>query len=121
MGARIALHAASAMPDEFAAAAGIHPGALVSDKPDSPHHDLQTVRGEVYFAFAEIDRTATPESIDQFRQTMESDGVRGEVERIPGVTHGFAMADMPVYDRDASERHYEKVLALWGRNLAGAR
>lgn len=63
MGARIALHAASAMPDEFAAAAGIHPGALVNDKPDSPHHDLDSVRGELYFAFAEVDRTATPENV----------------------------------------------------------
>ena len=117
MGARIALHAASAMPDEFAAAAGIHPGALVTDKPDSPHHDLHSVRGEVYFSFAEIDRTATPENIDTFREEMESSNVQGEVERVPGVTHGFAMADMPVYDKDAAERHFTKVLELWDRHV----
>ena len=117
MGARIALHAASAMPDQFVAAAGIHPGALVNDKPDSPHHDLRSVRGEMYFAFAEIDRTATPENVDQFRQEMVSDGVRGEVERISGATHGFAMEDMPVYDRAAAERHFAKVLELWDRNI----
>lgn len=117
MGARMALHAASAMPNEFVAAAGIHPGALINDKPDSPHHDLKNVRGELYFAFAEVDRTATAENVDQFRRDMESGGVRGEVERIAGVTHGYAMADMPVYDSAASERHFEKVLELWDRNL----
>lgn len=118
MGARLALHMASAMPYEFVAAAGIHPGALVNDTPESPHHDLESVRGELYFAFAEIDRTATPELVDRFREEMEKRGVRGEVERIPGATHGFAMADLPVYDRDAAERHFEKTLELWRRNLS---
>jgi carboxymethylenebutenolidase len=117
MGARMALHAAAKIPDRFVAAAGIHPGALVSDKPDSPHHDVAGVRGELYFAFAEIDRTATAESIDQFRDELQRNHVRGVVERLPGVTHGFAMADLPVYDREASEHHFERTLDLWRRNL----
>ncbi len=47
MGARMALHAAAAMPDAFVAAAGIHPSALVTDRPDSPHTVLgrRRVRG----------------------------------------------------------------------------
>jgi carboxymethylenebutenolidase len=106
------------MPDEIAAAAGIHPGALVSDKPDSAHHDVAHVRGELYFAFAEIDRTATPENVDRFREELARHGVRGTVERWPGVTHGFAMADLPVYDRDAADRHFERTLDLWRRNLS---
>lgn len=118
MGARLALHVAGAMPGEFVAAAGIHPGALVNDGAESPHHDLAGVRGELYFAFAEIDRTATPELVDLFRDEMRRSGVRGEVERIPGATHGFAMEDLPVYDRDAAERHFEKTLEVWRRNLS---
>jgi carboxymethylenebutenolidase len=118
MGARIALHVAAALPDEFAAAAGIHPSALVTDAPDSPHHDLAAVRGELYFAFAEIDHSATPELIDRFRDELERQGVRGVVERLPGVAHGFAMADLPVYDREATERHFERTLDLWRRNLS---
>jgi carboxymethylenebutenolidase len=47
LGARASLHAASALADEFVAAAGIHPGALITDKPDSPHHDRASVRGEL--------------------------------------------------------------------------
>jgi carboxymethylenebutenolidase len=105
MGARCSLHAASVRPD-FVAAAGIHPGALVTDQSDSPHHDLATVRGELYFAFAEIDRTATPELVERFRQELGRNGVRGVVERVPGVAHGFAMADLSVYDHDAAERHF---------------
>lgn len=120
MGARLALHALSAMPSDFVAAACIHPGALFTDQPDSPHHDLAGVRGELYVAFAEIDRTATPETIDQFEAEMERRHVKGSVERIAGATHGFAMADLAMYDRDASENHFEKTIQLWRRNLQPA-
>jgi carboxymethylenebutenolidase len=117
LGARVSLNVASGLPDEFVAAAGIHPGALITDKPDSPHHGIGSVRGEVYFAFAENDRTATAENIDQFREELHRNGVRGVVERLPGTTHGFAMADLPVYNQDAAERHFERTLDLWRRNL----
>jgi carboxymethylenebutenolidase len=117
MGARCALHVASALSDEFVAAAGIHPGALVSDEPDSPHHDVAGVRGELYFAFAENDHSATPELVDRFRAELEQQGVAGVVERLPGTSHGFAMADLPVYDADATARHYERTLDLWRRAL----
>jgi carboxymethylenebutenolidase len=118
MGARVALRAVSALPDEFVAAAGIHPGALVTDQRDSPHHDLTSVRGELYYAFAEIDHSATAEIVDRFRAELEREGVRGTVERLPGVAHGFAMADLPVYDADATARHFQQTLALWRRNLS---
>ncbi len=118
MGARIALRAASARPDEFVAAAGIHPGVLVTEKPGSPHHELAGVRGELYFAFAEIDHSATAEVVERFREELERQGVAGVVERLPGVAHGFAMADLPVYDRDACERHFQRTLELWRRNLS---
>jgi carboxymethylenebutenolidase len=121
MGARMALHAAAAMPDEFAAAAGIHPGALVTDGPDSPHHDLAGVQAELYFAFAENDQSATPEVVERFRQELENQGVTGVVERLPGTSHGFAMADLPVYDQAATARHFERTLDLWRRNLSQQR
>jgi carboxymethylenebutenolidase len=117
LGARVSLHAASALADEFVAAAGIHPGALITDKPDSPHHDLAAVRGELYFAFAETDRTVTAEMVDQFREELARNHVRGVVERLLGTTHGFAMADLPVYNREAAEHHFERTLDLWRRNL----
>ena len=28
------------------------------------------------------------------------------------------MADLPVYQRDAAERHFERTLDLWRRNLS---
>jgi carboxymethylenebutenolidase len=119
MGARFALHAAAALSDRVVATACIHPSALHTDAPNSPHHDLPRVRGELYVAFAENDRSANEENIGQFRGEMARLGVRGTVERVPGVAHGFSMADLPVYNRDASERHFERTLDLWRRNLSG--
>ena len=118
MGARLALRAAASMPGEMVAAAGIHPGALVTDAPDSPHHDLADVRGELYFAFAEIDQSASADVVARFRDELNRRGVRGLVERCQGVAHGFAMADLPVYDHDAAERHFERTVELWRRNLS---
>lgn len=118
LGASVSLGVAADMAGDFVAAAGIHPGALVRDTPDSPHLGVRKVRGELYFAFAENDRTATPENIEQFRGELERHGVRGVVELLPGTTHGFAMADLPVYNRDAAEHHFERTLDLWRRNLA---
>lgn len=121
MGARMALHLAAALPDQIVAAAGIHPGALVTDQPNSPHRDLTSVRGEVYFAFAENDQSATEENVERFREELSARGVEGAVERLPGTSHGFAMADLPVYDAAATERHFERTLDLWRRNLSAER
>ena len=117
MGARMALHLAAEMGDQVVAVAGIHPGRPYLDGPDSPHLDLPKVNAEVFFAFAGIDRTVTPEIVERFRKDVEESGVRGEIEQWPGVAHGFSMADLPVYDRDAAERHFERTLDLWRRNL----
>jgi carboxymethylenebutenolidase len=117
MGARYALHAASAMADQFVAAAGIHPGPPITDEPSSPHHDLAGVRGELYFAFADNDRFP-PELIDRFREEIDRQGVKATVERVPGTAHGFALADLPVYNREAAEEHFARTLELWRRNLA---
>jgi carboxymethylenebutenolidase len=40
-----------------------------------------------------------------------------EVEVYPGTHHGFAFPKRPVYHRDAAERHWERLLALYRRNL----
>jgi carboxymethylenebutenolidase len=40
------------------------------------------------------------------------------VERYPGVHHGFAVPGRgPIYDKAAAERHWERLHALFARNL----
>ena len=45
-------------------------------------------------------------------------GAKAEVEVYPGTHHGFAFPKRPVYHRDAAERHWERLLALYRRNLS---
>jgi carboxymethylenebutenolidase len=113
MGARLALRAMEAKADGFAAAACIHPGKLATD-------DLARIRGEVLVAFAEVDQSVSAEDADEFRREFEAAGVEGAVERWPG-THGFAMADLPMYDEAASEQHFARTLELWRRALSRER
>jgi len=119
MGARFALRSLATRPDEFLAGAAIHPGPLLTDAPDSPHHELDQVRGELYLSFADNDPSAPADLVERLREEVARKGVRGTVEIASGAAHGFSMADLPVYDRDASERHFDQTLALWRRNLSG--
>jgi carboxymethylenebutenolidase len=36
----------------------------------------------------------------------------------PDLYYRFAMANLPVYNRDAAEHHFERTLDLWRRNLS---
>jgi carboxymethylenebutenolidase len=115
MGARAALHAAASLSGQFVAAACIHPSKLVTDQPGSPHLELVDVRGEVYFALAENDHTT--KDVERLRQEIAAAGITAVADHVPA-THGYAMADLPAYDRDASERHFERTLELWRRSLS---
>ena len=44
-------------------------------------------------------------------------GADAEVEIYPGVEHGFAFPGRAAYNRDAAERHWERLFALLKRKL----
>jgi carboxymethylenebutenolidase len=117
MSGRYALGAASQMPDRVKAAASIYGTHLVTDQADSPHLTARKANAELYIACAEIDRWVPLEMIDSLRTALKADGVNAEVEFYPAAHHGFAFPQRPAYDRDAAERHWERLLALYARNL----
>ncbi len=77
----------------------------------------QKTKAELYFGCAETDIYAPMEIIEKVKQTMNDDSANAEVEIYPGTHHGFAFPKRPVYHRDAAERHWERLLALYRRNL----
>ena len=117
MSGPFAVMVAAAHNDRVRAAASIHGVALVTDADDSPHQHLGAVNGEVYIGCAEHDSYAPPEMIDAFEKAMGEAGTAGRVEWYPGTEHGFAYAERPQYDKDASERHWERLHDLFRRNL----
>jgi carboxymethylenebutenolidase len=116
MSGRYAVNAATHFPDRVKAAASVYGTHLATDQPDSPHLASQKTRAELYFACAETDIYAPQEIIDQVQAGMK--GTSNEVEIYPGTHHGFAFPKRPVYDRDAAERHWERLLALYRRKLS---
>lgn len=112
-----ALAAAARFPDHIAAAASFYGTWLVNDAEESPHLNLGKIAGEVYISCAEHDDLAPPEMVAELRKLFDESGVRGEMEVHPGVHHGFAFPERSFYDLPAAERHWERLFALYGRNL----
>lgn len=112
-----ALAAAARFPERIGAAATFYGTWLVNDAEESPHLNLDRIEGEIYISCAEHDELAPPEMVAELRKLFDASGVRGEMEIHPGVHHGFAFPERPAYDLPAAERHWERLFALYRRNL----
>ena len=118
MGGGMALTAAGAYPDRFAAAASFHGGNLATDAPTSPHLLAPKMQAELYIAAAENDRSYPPDMAARFEQALTQAGVRHRAETYPAA-HGWMKPDFPVYDHDAAERGWGEMLDLFARDLRG--
>ena len=111
--------AAGSFPDRIQCAASIYGAGLVTDKADSAHRYAGKVAGELYFACAEIDQYAPREQIETLDAHLKQSGVNYRIEWYPGAEHGFAFPERAgAYDKASAERHWERVFALFRRNLA---
>lgn len=117
MSGRYAINTAARFPAQVRAAASIYGVRLVMDEPDSPHVVCANSRAELYFACAETDRWMPSDQIDVLKASLAGQPVKAEVEVFPGTEHGFAFPQRPVYKKAAAERHWERLHALFRRNL----
>jgi carboxymethylenebutenolidase len=120
MSGQYAMNTASRHPDRVAAAASIYGVNLLTDRPNSPHLTARQAKAEFYVAWAETDHYAPLEQLEPFRQALRDGGVKAEVELYKGVEHGFAFPERPAYDKQAAERHWERLFDLFGRTLKPA-
>ena len=111
------LAAAARYPDRIAAAASFYGTWLVSDAAESPHLTLGKARGELYISCAEHDELAPPDMVKKLKDLFDKSGNPGELEMQMGVHHGFAFPQRWCYDKPAAERHWERLIALYRRNL----
>jgi carboxymethylenebutenolidase len=117
MGTRLGLIIAAAHPDRVAAVAGFHGGGLVTDGEDSPHRLAGDLRAEIYLGYADNDGSATPEQIEALDKALDEAGVPHKSEVYAGAAHGYTMSDTPVYDAEATERHFAALFDLLDRTL----
>jgi carboxymethylenebutenolidase len=118
MGGRVGWRIAAAYPDRVGALAGFHVGGLVTDDPASPHRSADKLRAELYFGFADQDRSMTAEQIAALEKALDEASVTYRSELYDGAQHGYTMADVPAYDEAAGERHFKELGALLERALS---
>lgn len=112
--------AAGRYPERVRCAASIYGANLLTEREDSPHLLADRVRGELYFACAEIDQYAPTETIEKLEGHLQASGARYRLEWYPGAEHGFAFPQREgIYHKASAERHWERLFALFDRNLRG--
>ena len=74
-----------------AAKPSIYGAGLLTEQEDSPHLNIDKIKGEVYFACAEIDQYAPKEIIDKFDKCLLDSGINYRLECYPNTQHGFAL------------------------------
>jgi carboxymethylenebutenolidase len=110
--------AAAALPDRIHAIAAIHGANMVTESDDSPHRVAARIKAETYVACAEIDKWAPPDQMQVLEDAMKAGGMNYRLEWYPKAEHGFVFPKRAgIYNRDAAERHWERLLALFERNL----
>ena len=119
LGGGFALTAAGTYPGRIAAAASIHGARLANDEPGSPHTLAPEISARVYVAVAEIDPGLEEGEMDRLEAALSAADVYYEMDVYAGAEHGFAIADFSVYDQQAAERHWERLLTLFDDTLKG--
>ena len=101
--------------EHFHAAASFHGGGLVRDGDDSPHRML---REDAHYlvAIAQNDDAKEPEAKTALRNAASATGTTAEIEVYPA-DHGWCVPDSPAYDREAAERAWARLLALYSQAL----
>ena len=118
MSGPFAFAAAAQLADRVKASASFHGVRLCVDTDDSPHLDADKIQGEMYFGMAETDDWAPPEMVEALDKHMQTTGANYRIEWYPGTHHGFVF---PLregkYHKASAERHYERLFAMFERNL----
>jgi carboxymethylenebutenolidase len=117
MGGRLSLRMAGELPDAVSAAASFHGGNLATDGDDSPHLSAVRAQAELYVGHADNDRSMDPEQMARLTRVLAEGHVRHTAELYVGAQHGWTQTDTPAYDEPSAERHWMRMLELFGRVL----
>ena len=120
MGGPLVMRTAAAIPQRIGAGATFHGGGMVTDKPDSPHLLIPKMKAEFLIAIAANDDAKQPEAKDTLKAAFAQASLPAKIEVYEGTMHGWCPPDSQVYSRDAAERAWREMLALFERTLKKA-
>jgi len=125
MGGPMTLRAAAAIPERIGAGASFHGGALVTDKPDSPHRLVPTITARYYFALAMNDDERQPDAKSALADAFKSANLQAKIEVYEACLHGWCVKDSPqppgkapIYNDAQAERAWGELVGLFKRALA---
>jgi carboxymethylenebutenolidase len=117
MGGAISLFVAGTYPDRIAVAASFHGGNLATNSNDSPHLLAPAITARVYVAGAINDASYPPEMAECLDKALTDAKVEHHCEFYEGALHGWTMADFPIYNEAAAERHWRELFKLFDEEL----
>ncbi|MGI4731755.1 MAG: dienelactone hydrolase family protein [Janthinobacterium lividum] len=118
MGGPMVFRTAAAVPGRVRAGATFHGGGLVTDKPDSPHLLIPRTKARYLIAIAANDDARAPTDKDTLRTGFAAAHLPAEIEVYAGTMHGWCPPDSRVYDAQAADRAWDRMLALFTPALA---
>ena len=118
MGGPFVFRTAAEFPDRIGAAATFHGGGLVTDKPDSPHLLIPTMKAQFLVAIAENDDVREPNTKTMLKDAFAKAKLPAEVEVYAGAQHGWCPPDSMVYNKDQAEKAWSRQMALFSKALA---
>ena len=115
MGGRHVFRVMGAFPERFKACASLHGSATVTSGADSPHLDAARAGGELYCGHAERDRHSQPAILKILNETAWKPKYHYSLHK--SAHHGYALPDRDVHDKQAANRDWAMIFAMFRRQL----
>jgi carboxymethylenebutenolidase len=116
MSGPLSFRTAAARPDRVGAVATFHPGALVTDKPSSPHLLIPKTRASFLVLIAKNDADRMPDEADTLRKAFAAAHRQATVEVYPA-NHGWTVAGSQTYDEQQAERAWAALLPFYRSSI----
>src|SRR5690348_9111947 len=116
MSGPISFRTAAARPDRIGAVATFHPGALVTDKPSSPHLLIPKSRAAYLVIIAKNDAEKMPKEKADLDAAFAKAKRPAHVE-ISSANHGWTVAGSETYDEPEAERAWAELLPFYRAHL----
>ena len=116
MSGPISFRTAAVRPDRIGAVATFHPGALVTDKPSSPHLLIPKTRASYLVIIAKNDAEKMPKEKEQLEAAFAAAHRPAHVE-VSTANHGWTVAGSQTYDEKEAERAWAELLPFYRKTL----
>jgi carboxymethylenebutenolidase len=116
MSGRFVVSCGALYADKISAVASFYGVDIFTEKDDSPHLIADKIKGELYLAFAEKDKWVPKATLSKIKKNF-SKYKKCSIEVYPSTEHGFAFPERNTYVKKAAEKHWEKLIHLFEKNL----